>query len=175
MSTAYPTLKLSASERADLLRDPEAFARRAEQVLTTVVHKLKATEATQVRERIDWERKFHKLDRGQSTLVEEHKKAVADSRKMAAERSVVNEAKDASTADVARLTSELRSAKAEVARLKEGEREGAEGAEPRGGEDGPAAGLLPVQVQARARVQARVQARARVRVRVQQVQVQVKK
>ena len=79
-----------------------------------------------MRERIDWERKFHKLDRGQSTLVEEHKKAVADSRKMAAERSAVNEARDASAADAARLTSELRSAKAEVARLKEGEREGAE-------------------------------------------------
>ena len=44
------SLVLSATERAELLRDPESFAKRAETVLTSVLHKLNRLEA----ERTAW-------------------------------------------------------------------------------------------------------------------------
>ena len=122
----HPSLTLTAAERADLVSNPEAFARRAEAVLSAVVQKLHKLEAERHAEKVDAERRYHQLERGQATLRDEHEKAVAEHRKISSERQAMVDARDAAMAESSRLTSELRSAKAEVARLKDSEREGAE-------------------------------------------------
>ena len=75
MSVAAPSLTLSAAERAALVRDPEAFARRAEAVLSSLVAKLSRLEAERAAERVDSERLYHQLEKSQATLRAEHERA----------------------------------------------------------------------------------------------------
>ena len=126
MSTAVTSLALSAAERDELQRDPQAFARRAEAVLSAVLQKLSRLEAERSAERIDSEQQFHQLERSHATLRQEHERAIAQYDKMSAERSTIVEARTAAAAESARLLNELREQKAENARNKDTEREGAE-------------------------------------------------
>ena len=126
MSGAHPSLALTVTERAELASNPEAFARRAEAVLSAVVQKLQRAEAERSTEKLDDERRYHHLERAQSMLREEHEKAVAEHGKMSSERQAIVEAKEAALAESARLAGELQSAKADVVRLKEVERESTE-------------------------------------------------
>jgi DNA repair exonuclease SbcCD ATPase subunit len=123
---AASTLSLTAAERADLLRDPAAFANRIDSVLTGMVQKLHRVEAERAAERTDSERLYHQLERNSATLREESTRAIAQYEKMAAERQTIIDARDAATAEVARLGGELRAAGTEIARAKETEREAAE-------------------------------------------------
>ena len=68
MRAAATPLSLSTSERAELLREPEKFAARAEAVLTGVMAKLNRLEAERAAERIDSEQQYHQLER--DTLLE---------------------------------------------------------------------------------------------------------
>ena len=126
LSGMHPTLALTAAERAELASNPEAFARRAEAVLSAVVQKLQRLEAERSTEQLDSERRYHHLERAQFTLREEHKKALAEYDKMCGERQAIIEAKEVAAAENSQLQSEIRAAKADIARLKESEREGAE-------------------------------------------------
>ena len=58
---APPSLALSAAERAALIKDPEAFARRAEAVLSSMVAKLSRVEAERAAEKIDSERECRRV------------------------------------------------------------------------------------------------------------------
>ena len=125
-ATKAPVLALNAAERAALLRDPEALAKRAESVLSSLVAKLHKVEAERAAEKIDSERQCHQLERSQVTLREEHERATAQYEKMAADRRSIVEARDASAAEAARMADELREARAEAARLRDAEREASE-------------------------------------------------
>ena len=113
------SIAISASERAELLRDPEKFAARAEAVLNSVVAKLNRLKAEQAAERIDSEQQYHKLERSQATLRAEHERAVAQHDKMAAEHASIVQARDTATGEVARLNRELREKSAEIVRAQE--------------------------------------------------------
>ena len=123
---AAPTLFLSPAERTQLLKDPEAFARRAEAVFTSVLAKLSKAEAAHAAEKLDSERLYNQLERSQSTLRAEHERATAQHEKISAERQGLVDARDAAVAESARLGGELRAAIAEGARAKEAEREAAD-------------------------------------------------
>jgi len=109
-ATKAPVLALNAAERAALLRDPEALAKRAESVLSSLVAKIHKVEAERAAEKIDSERQCHQLERSQVTLREEHERATAQYEKMAADRRSIVEARDASAAEAARMADELREA-----------------------------------------------------------------
>jgi chromosome segregation ATPase len=113
------SIAISGSERAELLRDPEKFAARAEAVLNSVVAKLNRLKAEQAAERIDSEQQYHKLERSQATLRAEHERAVAQHDKMAAEHASIVQARDTATGEVARLNRELREKSAEIVRAQE--------------------------------------------------------
>ena len=120
------SLALSAAERTELLRDPEAFAKRAEAVLTNAVQKLNRQDAERAAERVDLEQRYHELERSQTQLRIETERATAQHKQIAADQQKVVDARNAALADTARLSSELAAVKAEAARAKETEREGAE-------------------------------------------------
>ena len=120
---AVTSIAISGSERAELLRDPEKFAARAEAVLNSVVAKLNRLKAEQAAERIDSEQQYHKLERSQATLRVEHERAVAKHDKMAAEHASIVQARDTATVEVARLNRELREKSAEIVRAQEQVRE----------------------------------------------------
>lgn len=126
MANVHPTLTLSAAERTTLLRDPEAFARRAEAVLSSMVAKMSKLEAEHAAKQVDSERLFHKLERSQATLRSEHERSTAQNQKMNADRQSIVDARDAALAEASKAKSELRTAAAEAARAKEAERESAE-------------------------------------------------
>ena len=120
------SLTLSAAERAELVRDPEVFVKRAELVLTNVLQKLNRLEAERSAERIDAEQQFHDLERGHAILRKEHDEALAKHGQMASDRAAIVKARDEAAADAARLAAELKEKSAECARAREAEREGGE-------------------------------------------------
>lgn len=121
---APSALALSEAERAELLRSPQAFASRCESVLSSLLAKLNRLEAERGAERTDSERMYHKLERAQATMREEHAAATAQCAKMQGEHGAILTARDAHAAEAARLGGELRAARAEAERAKESEREG---------------------------------------------------
>ena len=119
-------LCLSEAELVQLLKDPEAFARRAEGVISTMVDKLHRVEAEREAQKIEWERLFNQLERSQVSLREEHERSTAENARMTADRQSIIDARDAALAEVANVKSELRAATVEAARAKDVEREGAD-------------------------------------------------
>ena len=105
MATSFAA---SAAERTALLKDPHAFAARAEHVLSGLLQKLRSVEAVHTAERIETERAQHRLEQqcaglreGQQRLATQHATAVA-------ERGAAVEARGSAVAEVERCAGELR-------------------------------------------------------------------
>ena len=120
MATAFAA---SATERAALLRDPDAFAARAEHVLSGLLRKIRTLEAEHAAERINTEQAQHRLENEYASLREDKQRLATQHAAAISERTAAVEARNASIADAERLTTELRSVQAELMRTKEGERE----------------------------------------------------
>ena len=72
---APSSLALSAAERAELAKDPDAFARRAEQVLSSMVAKLHSLEAERTAEKVESEQRWNELERSHMRLRSAHERA----------------------------------------------------------------------------------------------------
>ena len=109
MAAETPTsFSFSTAEREELLRDPEAFAARAEDVLQKLVHKLRRQEADRAAEVIDSEHQYHQLERAHATLRDEHQRAIEQHSSMTQQLADVQQARDQLAADVGRMGAEAR-------------------------------------------------------------------
>ena len=117
---------VSAAERTELLRDPEAFARRAEQVLGSLLQELHQCKAEAAAQRVDFDQHYHLLERAHATMRDEHQGATARDTRHSTELGAAVEAKEKALSEMQQLSSELRSKEQELSRLREGEREAAE-------------------------------------------------
>lgn len=117
---------LDAAERAECVRNPEAFVSRSERVLGGLVQKLKRIEAERSVERVDMEQTYHQLERSHATLREDYQKMSAQHAQYGGERDTLIEARDGALGEAAKLRGQLRSKDLELSRLKEEAGEAAE-------------------------------------------------
>ena len=119
---------LDPAERAECVRNPEAFVFRSERVLGGLVQKLKRTEAKHSVERVDMEQTYHQLERSHAMLREDYQKISTQHAQYGSDRDALIEARDGALGEASKLRGQLRSRDLELSRLKD---EAAEAAEER--------------------------------------------
>lgn len=110
---------MSAAERAELLRNPDVFAGRAEQVFNVLLQKVDRIEAERSAERIDAEQLQHQLERNYASLRADNQRLEEQHAKAQRDLSASLEAEDAASAQLRADRAELHSTRQEVQRLKD--------------------------------------------------------
>ena len=123
---AMPSFFLDTAERAECVRNPEAFVSRSERVLGGLVQKLKRTEAKHSVERVDMEQTYHQLERSHAMLREDHQKMSTQHAQYGSDRDALIEARDGALGEASKLRGQLRSRDLELSRLKDEAGEAAE-------------------------------------------------
>ena len=117
---------LDPAERAECVRNPEAFVFRSERVLGGLVQKLKRTEAKHSVERVDMEQTYHQLERSHAMLREDYQKISTQHAQYGSDRDALVEARDGALGEASKLRGQLRSRDLELSRLKDEAGEAAE-------------------------------------------------
>ena len=126
MAATVTSFFLDPAERAECVRNPEAFISRAERVLGGLVQKLKRIEAERSVERVDMEQQYHQLERSHATLREDYQKISTQHAQYGGDRDALIEARDGALGEASKLRGQLRSKDLELSRLKDEAGEAAE-------------------------------------------------